>query len=127
MTGHGGGTLKFAVQDCRDSVRLLSLILSLPLGLFVSGAQAQETVDDETCLECHEDYDRSLTPTPHRLAVDLSMSSKVDISCSSCHPGCPCSRPMIEMTPIHRASVCIYHATRPPPFPIPTVTTGPRG
>jgi len=85
--GHGGGTLKSAAQNRRGSTGLLSLILLLTLGLSASETGAQETVDDETCLACHEDYDRGLSSTPHRLSSSLTDSKRVDVSCSGCHPG----------------------------------------
>jgi DmsE family decaheme c-type cytochrome len=43
-------------------------------------------VDSETCLDCHEEYDRSLAATPHRLNQEASLHSEI-IGCASCHQG----------------------------------------
>ncbi|MFH1688037.1 MAG: cytochrome c3 family protein [bacterium] len=43
-------------------------------------------IDNETCLDCHEDYDQTLSSTVHKLASDLP-GSRITIGCVSCHSG----------------------------------------
>jgi len=51
-----------------------------------SVVKAADDVDDETCLTCHEGYDRSLAQTAHRLSSQTE-SPEVKIGCTNCHPG----------------------------------------
>jgi DmsE family decaheme c-type cytochrome len=57
--------------------------ISIP---FQNPAQTSQSVDDETCLTCHEDVDRTLKATPHRLSSQIDKPS-IEIGCSSCHSG----------------------------------------
>ncbi|MDH4155925.1 MAG: hypothetical protein OEW00_01435 [candidate division Zixibacteria bacterium] len=43
-------------------------------------------VDDETCLGCHDGYDRSLLYSPHRLGSQVITPSAA-VNCTSCHQG----------------------------------------
>ncbi|MEW6412782.1 MAG: cytochrome c3 family protein [Candidatus Zixiibacteriota bacterium] len=43
-------------------------------------------VADEDCLACHEDFDKSLMPTTHRLSSTVDNPSMM-IACVSCHKG----------------------------------------
>lgn len=45
--------------------------------------QSIET-DDETCLDCHEDFEAPLALTPHRLSSPLK-SPRITVHCTSCH------------------------------------------
>ncbi|MBI4720874.1 MAG: cytochrome c3 family protein [Chitinivibrionia bacterium] len=47
-------------------------------------AHTVEPVDDGTCLTCHENADRSLAPTPHRLSSQIE-NPEIEIGCTSCH------------------------------------------
>jgi DmsE family decaheme c-type cytochrome len=43
-------------------------------------------VENATCLDCHEDYDKALIPTSHRLSPTPGQGN-FDVSCISCHEG----------------------------------------
>ena len=54
--------------------------------LFSSVRLQESETDDETCLLCHEEYDRSLSSTKHRLVSDPPKSVR-QTECRSCHTG----------------------------------------
>ncbi|UCG51434.1 MAG: hypothetical protein JSW58_14800 [Candidatus Latescibacterota bacterium] len=60
---------------------LAILLLALPSTTLTQDAD----VDDETCLDCHEDYDKSLAATPHRLSFQTE-NLRTELRCVSCHP-----------------------------------------
>lgn len=69
----------------------LSIALSLPavvLLFFMSVfVRAQgDLPDDDTCLSCHEYFDRTLIPTKHRLSSQTE-GPVIRIACTNCHPG----------------------------------------
>ena len=67
----------------------LYLLIALCFWSFVSlfpGNAGSATIDDATCLDCHEDMNKTLHHTPHRLSSEIT-SPKVNISCTSCHAG----------------------------------------
>lgn len=71
----------------RSSRAFPALVILLTLCIpFHNAAQTSETVDDETCLMCHEGVDRTLLPTPHRLSSQIDKPS-IEISCANCHSG----------------------------------------
>jgi len=45
-----------------------------------------ETIEDDMCLTCHEDYDIGLSSTKHQLSTELS-NPEIMIGCVSCHSG----------------------------------------
>jgi DmsE family decaheme c-type cytochrome len=49
-------------------------------------AELPETVEDETCLDCHEDIDKTLAGTPHRLASQIQKPATA-VACGDCHSG----------------------------------------
>ena len=67
-------------------ILLFSCLTVLSIGFrSTAGAQNPDS-DNTTCLECHEDYDRSLASTPHRLNHKSSLH-EIEIGCVSCHQG----------------------------------------
>ncbi|RME27539.1 MAG: hypothetical protein D6800_04950 [Candidatus Zixiibacteriota bacterium] len=63
------------------------LLLAVAVSWNTVGAQESgNTVDDETCLECHDGYAETLRPTAHRLSSDMS-GARVTVACVSCHSG----------------------------------------
>ena len=56
--------------------------------LLLAPAMAEDdpVADNETCLDCHEQFDLSLRPTPHRLSSEISKPAVV-VACVSCHDG----------------------------------------
>ncbi len=69
-----------AVIRCLLPASQLLTVLFVPIL-----AQVAET-DTETCLSCHEDYDRALAATSHRLTSEFS-GSEIVVECRSCHLG----------------------------------------
>lgn len=68
-----------------SSLLLPALVILLTMcAPLKNAARAAEPVDDETCLTCHEDVDRTLRPTPHRLSSEIENPS-IQIGCTSCH------------------------------------------
>lgn len=51
-----------------------------------AGPVAAQGVDDETCLMCHDGYDKHLAMTTHRLSSQTE-SPSLEIACVSCHGG----------------------------------------
>lgn len=49
-------------------------------------AETEEIIEDETCLDCHEDYDQTLRATSHRLSSEL-IWKLAGVSCVRCHAG----------------------------------------
>lgn len=49
-------------------------------------AETTEAIEDETCLDCHEDYDQTLRPTSHRLSSEL-IWKLAGVTCVRCHAG----------------------------------------
>ncbi len=60
---------------------LLLLIFSAP-----RADTNEDLIEDETCLDCHDNLDQTLAYTPHRLTSQTSGSS-VKIGCINCHSG----------------------------------------
>lgn len=56
--------------------------------ILITPAMAEDTpaIDDETCLDCHEQYDRTLRTTPHRLSSEID-NPAIDMACINCHRG----------------------------------------
>lgn len=52
--------------------------------LIVAAAAVGQTVDSETCLNCHEGYDAGLATTAHAL---LPPPHRITLQCASCHTG----------------------------------------
>jgi len=67
--------------------RLLAVKLVAAALLWGFNLSAQEnTVDSETCLDCHDGYELSVAQTPHRLTMeDYQPAGR--IGCTSCHEG----------------------------------------
>ncbi len=59
----------------------LKVVLFLSLFLLSQTLQAEPKVEDETCLECHDDMSETLLMTPHQL------ETKSQVYCISCHTG----------------------------------------
>ncbi|MCP4570047.1 MAG: hypothetical protein GY841_20900 [FCB group bacterium] len=49
-------------------------------------AEDAPAIDDETCLDCHEQFDRTLRATPHRLSSEINNPAVV-VACVGCHEG----------------------------------------
>ncbi|NIM20247.1 MAG: hypothetical protein GTO51_08455 [Candidatus Latescibacteria bacterium] len=64
----------------------VSLLLVILLTFPASMVAQEAVVDDETCLDCHEEYDRSLASSSHRLVAQTDTRT-VQIRCVSCHRG----------------------------------------
>jgi DmsE family decaheme c-type cytochrome len=56
------------------------------LFLYLSANSEDLPVDDETCLDCHDEYELSVAESPHRLSSE-SYQPIVLIGCASCHEG----------------------------------------
>ena len=76
----------FATRNFFLGTFVLALFAVLFLGLRSPTVAQNPEVDNETCLDCHEEYDRSLAPTPHRLNQESSLQNE-QIGCTSCHKG----------------------------------------
>ena len=62
------------------------LCLTIILTLFSASAFSGPTIDDETCLACHEGMETSLAYTPHRLSSEIDNAGS-QITCAGCHEG----------------------------------------
>jgi DmsE family decaheme c-type cytochrome len=51
-------------------------------------AEANESIKDSVCLDCHDGVDQSLADGPHRLGSEYTRP-KVMVACVSCHTGAP--------------------------------------
>ena len=56
--------------------------------LLISGAvsEVRAAVEDEVCLECHDDYEGNLAFTSHQLRSEAGWETS-DVTCASCHDG----------------------------------------
>lgn len=61
--------------------RSLKVVLFLSLLLLSTTLQAEPKVQNETCLECHDEMSETLLSTPHQL------QTQAEIFCVSCHAG----------------------------------------
>ncbi|MCP4634608.1 MAG: hypothetical protein GY855_16895 [candidate division Zixibacteria bacterium] len=79
--------MNISTKPTRTSFIRLSLLVAFQLLLLFTMVQSQgiET-EDETCLACHEEYDKTLSFTRHRLKSEIH-NSRTDIACRSCHTG----------------------------------------
>jgi DmsE family decaheme c-type cytochrome len=64
----------------------LALLVIIVFGFPSATLTKDSDVDDETCLDCHEDYNRSLTSTVHRLSSEIEKPAAT-VACASCHAG----------------------------------------
>lgn len=56
--------------------------------LLSSPISAQDTIEDTTCLECHEGMNETLAGTSHRLSSEIA-KPVATVACISCHDGAP--------------------------------------
>lgn len=54
--------------------------------LFLLSNPGLASVENTTCLDCHEDYDKILLPTSHQV-TSPSADDKITVNCISCHEG----------------------------------------
>ncbi|MFC1475079.1 cytochrome c3 family protein, partial [Candidatus Zixiibacteriota bacterium] len=60
------------------------VFIALFVTLFIFPLTILASVDDETCLGCHDEMEKTLSFTPHRLSSQYNSTSS-DVSCISCH------------------------------------------
>ena len=66
---------------------IFGVFLVLTIFFFTNSAHGNEgQVDDETCLQCHDGMEKTLSFTAHRLSSQIK-NPTAQISCSSCHKG----------------------------------------
>ncbi len=71
------------IRICSYVLGLSGIIVLVPAGVpFAQGSAAA----DEDCLGCHEDYDKGLASTAHRLASTIEKPAII-VECVSCHSG----------------------------------------
>lgn len=66
-------------------ITAIALLLLLFTGLM---ADRDELIENSSvCLDCHEEMDKSLELSAHRLVNDLDLGSALQVGCTSCHAG----------------------------------------
>lgn len=77
------------LQSSAKPVRQLCILIAASIFLHLcmaTQAVTEKSIDDETCLACHEGFDGILAGGPHRLASSMT-NPAVSVTCVSCHEG----------------------------------------
>lgn len=72
----------------RSTTILAALVCALvwAISQWTVAQETAPTVDDETCLACHDTMAGTLEKSPHRLSSSME-GSRVNVACASCHEG----------------------------------------
>ena len=68
-----------------ESIRILLVPLLLMLSTSIAVSQTPD-LDNETCLDCHEEMEQTIEGTPHQLS-QAGEESRIRVACVDCHAG----------------------------------------